>query len=446
MTTPDRVKRVKKPRVPLSDRDLEHLARIHGETSVPVLAKRTGLPYMLVYNVVHGRVKSLSDRHYRMLFGEPPPHRRIDKVDGGLFRRMARLWLFLNDDLTQSDLYREFYGTAHPRKPDLRIFSGRIQMVDAGLERFMRRKFAAAGIDEPLLDQWLAELEELPRRDRVPYGRLKPVLDYLHSRLGIHPTAVLNQTVERYESGALKSVSRDIYDRARGLKRSAEKALGANDAGQIERLKESISGGKTGYTLYLDIREELRFLRMYTKNSARSYLGRSVWTYETGRAKRVADWRARKIMRDCDRFIRERPDLPLAVLPHRWRRRWVHALIDAMMGRIAQLLSRQEGMVFEKRILAPSHARGEYANRFHGFTRFDMAPGVLGMRRKAFDLMVARHCDIFRTVGTYAKRWYLSDLYLKELSRKEYFNLISAKYEILARKSNLPGAGNACMH
>lgn len=446
MNQPDHVMKVKKPRVPLNAHDLEHLAQIHGPTTVPMLARRSGLAYMLVYNVVRGRVKSMSDRHYRMLFGEPPPHRHPGKVDGDPFRRMVRLWIFLNDGHTQSDLYREFYGATHPRKPDPRIFSGQTRMVDAGLVRFMRRKFAESGVHGPLLDQWLDEVDEIPHGDRVPYSRVQPVLRYLRIHLGVHPTAVLNQTVERYESGALKRVSREIYNRALDLKRRAEKALAADDAREIERLRESVSGGKPGYTLYLDVREELFFLRRHTAQSTRNYLGRSVWTYETGRAKRIADWRARKIMVDCDRFIRERPDLPLSALPRSWRRRQVGRLIDAMVGRLAQLLSMEEGLVFEKRILAPAHARDEYTNRYHGFTRFDMAPGVLGMRRKAFDLMVARHCEIFRTVGTYAQRWYLSDLYLKELSQKAYFDLISAKYELLARKSGRAGGSGECMH
>ena len=148
MTQPNHAKKIKKPRVPLNERDLNRLAAIHGGNAVPMLVERTGLTYMLVYNVVHRRVKSVSDRHYRTLFGEPPPHRPPEKVDGGLFRRMARLWLFLNDGLTQSDIYREFFGTAHPRKPDLRIFSGQTRMVDTGLERYMRKKFAEAGVGE----------------------------------------------------------------------------------------------------------------------------------------------------------------------------------------------------------------------------------------------------------------------------------------------------------
>jgi hypothetical protein len=54
-------------------------------------------------------------------------------------------------------------------------------------------------------------------------------------------------------------------------------------------------------------------------------------------------------------------------------------------------------------------------------------PRVLGMRKRAFDLMVARNCEIFRSVGTYSKRWYLPDRYLNELTCKEYFELISLK-------------------
>jgi hypothetical protein len=445
MTRPHDDRRIKKPRVPIGDRDLQHLAKIHGGNDIPTLVKRSGLPYMVVYNVVHGRVRSVSDRHYRMLFGEPPPLRPPGKVHGGMFRRIARLWLFLNDGLTASDLFREFYGPMHPRKPDHRIFTGQTRMVDPGLERFMRRKFADAGVDDLLLDQWLDEVKELPRGDRVSYERVRPILEYLRHHLGVHPTSVLDQTVERYESGALKRVSRKIYERALNLKRETEKVIATKDPRKIARLRESIVGKKVGYTLYTDIQEELLFLLRYTRRSARHYLGRSLWTYETGKAKRVPDWRARKILRDCERYIRKRPDLPLSALPHAWRRQWARQLIDVMMGRLTQLLSRREGLDFEKRILAPTYGRDVYTNSFHGFTRFELAPRVLGMRRKAFDLMVARHCDIFRTVATYAKRWYLSDLYLKELYQKAYFDLISTKYELLAMQSGRQEGGDLCI-
>lgn len=413
MTTKETIRRVKKPRVPLTDQDLDHLTEIHNGRDVPTLVKRTSLPYMIVYNVVHGRVKSLSDRHYRKLFGEPPPHRQLKKVDGIQFRRMVRLWLFLNNQSTASDLYREYCGTKHLRKPDLRLFSGKIRTVDIGLESFMFQKFADNGIYGELLDQWLEEMETLSLPGLVPYARIRPLLQYLQNHLGVHPTTILNQTIKRYESGTLKKVSNNVYVRALNLKRSTEKALAAKDVKEIERLRESTKGGKPGYTSYLDIREELRFLSIFAKKSTKKYIGRSSWTYETGAAKRVANWRARKIMRDCDRFISDHPDLPLSILPPTWRRRWVHRLVEAMMHRLFRLLSERDGMVFEKRILKPSHLRADYNNRHHGFTRFDMAPRILKMRRRAFDLMVARHCEIFRSIGTYAKRWYLPELYLE---------------------------------
>ena len=106
--------------------------------------------------------------------------------------------------------------------------------------------------------------------------------------------------------------------------------------------------------------------------------------------------------------------------------------------------SEEDGLFFEKRVLKPMQPRDEY-NRHHGFTPFDMASSALGMRRKAFDLMVAKNCEIFRSVGKFSQRWYLSDLYLRELSQKEYFDLISAKYELMARRLGQSRGIDDCM-
>jgi hypothetical protein len=438
-------KRIKKPRIKLTDKDLKHLFEISGSRSVPELAKRTGLPYMQVYNIVHGRARSISNRNYRLLFGEAPPPREPEKVDGTTFRALIKLWLFLNGDITKSDLYRDFYGKKHPKKPDLRIFSGHTRTVEPRLERIMRKKFSEAGIHGQQLDRWLDEMDMLSPGDRIPYRRIKPVLRFIQEALGVHPTSILNQSVERYETGKLKSVSGDIFNRAMKIKKKTENALAAGRKREIERLKEDLSGGKTGYSLYLDIEEELTFLRKYAKKSAKGYLGRGLWTYKAGKAKRIADWRARKILQDCDRFIQKTPELPLSRLPQSQRDRRVRMLLDVLVARTTQLLSEREGLVFEKKILKPSHVRDVYINPNHGFTRFDMAPGVLGMKRKAFDLMVAKNCEIFRSVGRYTKRWYLSDLYLKELSEKDFFDLVSAKYELLAKTLSQSGRSAPCM-
>ena len=66
----------------------------------------------------------------------------------------------------------------------------------------------------------------------------------------------------------------------------------------------------------------------------------------------------------------------------------------------------------------------------------DKAAHFLGMSKKAFDLMVANHRDIFKGIGIYEKKWYVPDLYLEELLRKEGFNIIRVKYEFLAKNGH----------
>ena len=40
---------------------------------VSEFAREKGLPYHLVYNLVHGRIKTLSARDYKRIFGKEPP-------------------------------------------------------------------------------------------------------------------------------------------------------------------------------------------------------------------------------------------------------------------------------------------------------------------------------------------------------------------------------------
>lgn len=435
-----------KPRIELTDADLERLCEIHSGKSAHALAKRSGLPYLLVYNIVHKRVKTVSDRHYRKLFGEPPPPRRPKRVDGDRFRAMVDLWLYLNDGVTKSTLYREFYGQEHAKKPDYRIFSGQVRTVEYGLEQMMRKKFSDAGIDEEMLARWLIEMQSRPRDDRVPYEAIRPALRFLDEHLGVHPTSILNRSVSLYESGELQSVSREVGDRVEALKQKAETAIATGKPREIESVKEEITGKKAGYTLYLDIEEELQFLRRYKKRGVKHYLGRSLWIYETGGAKRIADWRTERIRRDCGRLIREIPDLQVSLLPKAQQEKRIGRFLGVLVSRAARLLSEQEGIFLEKQVLKPSYTREKYKDPSHGFTRFEMAPGRLRMKPKAFDLMVAKNCEIFRSTATYSKRWYVSDLYLKELAQKKIFTLISAKYDLMARKLGQSGPANTCMH
>lgn len=443
---PTRSKR-KKPRISLTERAIAELYAIHGTRSAAQLAKRTGLPYLQIYNVVHGRVRSVSNRIYLQLFGKPPPLQDPLKVDGTLFRDLVDLWLFLDGKTSRADLYRELLGKDRRATVDHRIFSGKTVRVDARLEYALLQKFAGAGVDRPLLDRWLREFGNLQHDQWVPYASVRPSLIYLEEALGIHPTSVLHQSVAKYESKILKRVHKSTADRIQRLRDRTECALkNGPRPRQLENIRESVSGGRPGYTLFSQIEADLLFLCRHSRKGVKWYLGRSLWTYQKGMAKRVADWRARRIVRECDRLIAENPSLPFDSLPPRRRYAQIRPLIEVMMARSAQLLSGKEGMAFEKRILRPSHTQVQYRDPQRRFTPFDMASGVLGMRRRAFDLMVASHCDIFRTVGKFSQRWYLPNLYLEELARKRHFGLISAKYERMARDLARQPGSTRCLN
>ncbi len=438
---------------PLSNRvELTEELRRRFESSVfsrpaSELARETGLPYLLIYNIVNDRVRSVSPRNFRLIFGEDPPTDRIPRVDGSHFRRMVGLWVYLDDRTTKMDLYNELVADKAPHKADYRIFSGKIQTVERALERKMEKKFLAYGIDRIMLDAWLEEFAALPKTDRVSYQKIRPLLLFLKDHVGIHPNSILHQQMDRYESGRLKSVSQTVFERALRLKKEAERAVASADKREIERLKEKIYGKKPGYALYTAVEEELTFLSAIANKRPKRYLGRGPGAYQVGKCKRIASWRADKIHRDCKSFIAGHPLLPLESLPKRHRAERISPLLHLLVRRAADILSQKEGLVLEKQILTPSRAKTEYERGSYGFTRFDRVPTALGMRKSAFDLMVAQNCDIFRRVGKFSHRWYLSDLYLKELLDRTGFGVISAKYELLSRQLNKPAAPvAACMN
>ena len=74
--------------------------------TVSEFAAKTGLSYQLIYNLANGRIHSLSKRDYRIIFGEDPPYQEPERIDGSFFRAMVRLWLFLNDRVTEAQLYK----------------------------------------------------------------------------------------------------------------------------------------------------------------------------------------------------------------------------------------------------------------------------------------------------------------------------------------------------
>jgi hypothetical protein len=437
--------RRKPPRIKIDAKMLKRLETLYPGFSTSDLADRCGLPYGLLYNIVNNRVGSVSARHYRILFKEAPPRQANAKVDGGYFRKMVDLWLYLDGTMSKAALYANLCPQDGNKKPDYRIFSGQIDTIDARLEDAMEQKFIDCGFDRPTLQQWIREHGRLAPEGRVAYSDLKPILRYLNRVVGIHPTALLSQLVDRYESGELKTVTRSIYERAAALKQRAEVAFDHQDRQEIERIKEAVYGKKQGYIRYSTVEAELKFLQRYGRKSPKGYLGRGLHTYEKGVCKRIASWRAEKIIGDCGALIDRRPDLPLSVLPQSFQHKRVRRLQTVLLGRAAELLSREDGIALEKKILSPSLTRGEYTQYDSSFTQFDRAPSTLGMKKRAFDLMVAKHCDIFKMVGRYAKRWYLSDLYLKELSENAYFNVVTTKYERMAQTAQEAGSIDPCV-
>ena len=186
------------------------------------LSAETGLSYTLIYNLVKGRIHTLSAAHYRRLFGEEPPEKQILRVNGEYFRGMVRLWLFLEGEETKSDLFKELYGRDRPvHRTDYRVFTGRIKTVEGRIERAMERKFREQGFTRPEIEAWIAELDRLPDEDRVPYEEVRPMLEYLGDLLGVNPSRLLRQYAPRYESGGLKTVARPISDRIRNFYQKA---------------------------------------------------------------------------------------------------------------------------------------------------------------------------------------------------------------------------------
>jgi hypothetical protein len=194
------------------------------------------------------------------------------------------------------------------------------------------------------------------------------------------------------------------------------------------------------------VEEELKFLQKYAGKKASEYLGRSISAYEKRKIKRIATRRAQAIMNDCHAFIEQHPDLPLLSIPKSCRDRWINRLLSVIKWQIITLLIHHEDLNFERHVLAPLHSGDEYKKEHNGLVLFDQASDFLGIGKKAFDLMVAKHCDLFRSVGTYINKWYLSDLYLKELSEKEFFDFLTAKYERMTKTVTCSNPVTACMN
>jgi len=313
------------------------------------------MPYLLIYNLAHGRIRSLSWHHYRRIFGEDPPSQEQPRVDGGFFRDMVDLWIFLNDHIAKADLYLEFYGWKQPQKIDYRLFGGQTKTVESGLEQIMERKFLDSGLDHAMVTQWIAEHKRIQPQDRIAYEKIRPDLLFIKNTLGVNPSLILNQWYQRYESGELNSVSKTIYAKTSALKKRAVGALKSGRRPEVGKIINEIYGVKAGFTPYSEVEAELKFLQKFAGKPLRAYLGRSISAYEKSRVKHIASWRAKKIRDDCNAFISEHPGLPLLSLPSPHRERWFNKLLTVLRLLFTTIVFQQEAMAFEKEILKPAN-------------------------------------------------------------------------------------------
>jgi hypothetical protein len=425
------------PRIVLTKKMMEEFFTKVFKGDVPELSAAKGLPYDLVYNLVHGRIRSLSEEDYRAIFGDEPPRQARKRVGARYFRGMVKLWLFLNRDGTEAELYREFNQGRRFKKVDYRVFSGsKVKSVSAEAERWMEEKFLGQGFKRNEIEEGIAEIESIGYEEKIPYAKIKPVLDYLE-RFGVSATKVLNQWSARYESGELRNVPKDVYDRAMKVRAKALKASASESPYAVEKLKEEIYGRRKGLTLFSDVESELWCLRKYGRKSIKRYLGRSIKNYEQGKLKRISAGRAGKIREEFEQFMRRRPPIPLLSLPETYRTKEIKRLISAMDSvAVAKLLRDHEG-TYEMSVLRPAFgsSKGTTEAGAQQYVLLEEASRVLAMSLMAFDLLLASHPGLFKKLGKYEGKWFFPDSYLDELSRKTGFRFIRAKYEWSAKKA-----------
>jgi hypothetical protein len=237
-------------RVQLNEEILKKILKRISSGRVSEVADEIGLPYDLAYNLVHGRISSLSEENYKLIFGEDPPKQAVNRVNGAYFKEMVQLWLFLNEDVSEADLYWEFYRNKNVKKVDYRIFGETTQTVEKTIEHAMEQKFIDQGLNRSDIKELIRELKLLEKEKRVLYKDIKPILSFLAETLEINPTRILNQWFVRYEDGELKTVSKKVYDDAVELKIRTKRALHSGSKYKVEKIREDIYGKKKGYTLF----------------------------------------------------------------------------------------------------------------------------------------------------------------------------------------------------
>ena len=307
------------------------------------------------------------------------------------------------------------------------------QTVEKKIERAMEQKLIDQGFDRFDIIELIRDLYLIEKQERVLYKDIKPILNFLAETLKINPTRILNQWFVRYEDGELKTVSKKVYDDAQELKKRTNRALRSGSRYEVEKIREEIYGKKTGYTLFSEIEEELEFLRKFGGKNPRQYLGRSVSHYKKSRLKRIASRRALKIKDACSELIDDHPEFALNSLPNSHRRTKIKKLLTVLKSYLISKVIKDKDDI-ERFILMPAYDHKQYNTDVYGLISLNKAGYFLGMSKTAFDLLVSENLDVFRRIGTYNKEWYLPYLYLKKIKEKNGFDIVKAKYEVLAKK------------
>jgi hypothetical protein len=439
MSEYDSMNLLTRKRVKLTRSVLKDFYENAAKGSLSALSKQTGLAYGLLYNIAHRRVKSISIRDYRKIFNKDPIVKLPDRRDGSYFRDMVRLWLYLNEGQTENILYQEFFqGKKAFKKTDYRIFTGEIDTIECWLEDQMEQKFLELGLERPIIQNWIRELNTQNRGKRIPYREMKPVLEFIQDTVNIHPTRLLKQSVKRYETGTLHTVSSQVFEHAMQVKKEIEQYLDSNQTIHKEKLLDGIYGKRAGFIPFYEIEEKLEFLREYGGHYPKKYLGRGIGYYRKKKIKRIASWRGIRIDKDCREIIQKKPDLRLSSLPRVFQYQEVGRLLSVLKKISIQQICHDNNVEFEADILRQvTLDPGQYPNQEQVLVRFDEAARYLKMKQKAFDYLVASHSSLFKKIAVRKENgWYIPDISLEMLKKIAGFSLIKGKYDFLASRKD----------
>ncbi|MBA4366957.1 MAG: hypothetical protein C0403_04890, partial [Desulfobacterium sp.] len=313
-----------------------------------------------------------------------------------------------------------------------------IDTIECWLEERMEQKFLDLGLERPIIQNWIRELNTQNRGKRIPYREMKPVLQFIQDIAGIHPTRLLKQSVKRYETGSLHTVSSQVFEDAMQVKKEIDQYLDSNQTFHKEQLLDGIYGKRAGFIPFYEIEDKLEFLREYAGQYPKKYLGRGIGYYRKKKIKHIASWRGIRIDKDCLDIIQKKPDLRLLSLPKMFMNQEVGKLLSVLKKISIQQICHDNDVEFEADILRQATLdKGCYPDPGQVLVRFDEAARYLKMKQKAFDYLVASHSNLFKKIVVRKEKgWYIPDICLAMLKKVAGFSLIKGKYDLLASRKN----------